>query len=334
MTRLSLKMMFSVGAFALAAHAHASDAAKPAAYQGDPAKGKEIASTVCIACHGADGNSPTSANPKLAGQHAGYLFKQMKNFKAGADGKSERVNAIMNGMIAPYTEEQMKDLAAYFASQKQTGGEAKNRDTSVREGEALWSAFPAPGRPACAACHGAAPAGMKGVAARYPARRAGSATVIDLPERIRLCQSEQQQGSAQPRDSAPLLALEAYVALQSREMPIEPPSARGLDDAVARGAQLYTRRMGQLDLSCAQCHSQNWGRMLGGTRIPQAHPTGYPVFRMEWQAVGSLQRRIRNCLTGVRAQPFAPGAADLIDLEAFLKQRAAAMPMDAPGVRP
>ena len=165
MTRLSLKLMFSVAVFALAAHAHASDAAKPAAYQGDPAKGKEIASTVCIACHGADGNSPTSANPKLAGQHAGYLFKQMKNFKAGADGKSERVNAIMNGMIAPYTEEQMKDLAAYFASQKQTGGEAKNRDT-LDLGKKLFRAGDAgKGLPACAACHG--PTGS-GLPVQYP----------------------------------------------------------------------------------------------------------------------------------------------------------------------
>lgn len=160
MTRFSLKLMFSLAAFALAAHAHASDTAKPAAYQGDAAKGKEIATTVCIACHGADGNSPTSANPKLAGQHAGYLFKQMKNFKAGPDGKSERVNAIMNGMIAPYTEEQMKDLAAYFSSQKQNGGEAKNRET-LDLGKKLYRAGDASkGLPACAACHGPAGAGM------------------------------------------------------------------------------------------------------------------------------------------------------------------------------
>ena len=165
MIRFSLKLMFSVATFALAAQSHASDAAKPAAYQGDPAKGKEIAATVCIACHGADGNSPTSANPKLAGQHAGYLFKQMKNFKAGADGKTERVNAIMNGMIAPYTEEQMKDLAAHFSSQKQAGGEAKNRDT-LELGKKLYRAGDAgKGLPACAACHG--PTGS-GLPVQYP----------------------------------------------------------------------------------------------------------------------------------------------------------------------
>jgi cytochrome c553 len=156
---------FSAAAIALASHALADEAAQSAAYKGDAAKGQPLASSVCGACHGPDGNSPSSANPKLAGQHAAYLFKQMKNFKAGPDGKSERVNAIMNGMIAPYTEEQMKDFAAYFAAQKQTGGEAKNRE-SLELGRKLYRGGDASkGLPACAACHGPAGAGLP---AQYP----------------------------------------------------------------------------------------------------------------------------------------------------------------------
>jgi len=165
MTRLSLMSFFSVAAIALASHAQADEAAQSAAYKGDAAKGQPLASSVCGACHGPDGNSPSSANPKLAGQHAAYLFKQMKNFKAGPDGKSERVNAIMNGMIAPYTEEQMKDFAAYFAAQKQTGGEVKNRE-SLELGRKLYRGGDASkGLPACAACHGPAGAGLP---AQYP----------------------------------------------------------------------------------------------------------------------------------------------------------------------
>lgn len=152
--------LVSVVALALGAAAHASETAKPAAYVGDPAKGKAIAETVCIACHGADGNSPLPANPKLAGQHASYLFKQMKAFKADAQGKSERVNAIMNGMIAPFGEEQMKDLAAHFAGQKQNGGEAKNRAT-LALGQKLYRAGDAgKGLPACAGCHGPTGSGL------------------------------------------------------------------------------------------------------------------------------------------------------------------------------
>jgi cytochrome c553 len=165
MIRFSFTIMFSVAALTLAAIAQANEPAKPAIYQGDAAKGQPLASSVCGACHNPDGNSQTAANPKLAGQHAAYLFKQMKNFKGGPEGKPERTNAIMNGMIAPYTEEQMKDFAAYFASQKQSGGEMKSRDT-LELGQKLYRAGDASkGLPACAACHGPAGAGLP---AQYP----------------------------------------------------------------------------------------------------------------------------------------------------------------------
>ncbi len=142
----------------------ASEAAK-AAPKGDPARGEPIASTVCGACHGPDGNSQVAANPKLAGQHPEYLFKQMSNFK-GHDGKQpERVNAIMNGMIAAFDENQMRDLSAYFASKKQTGESAKNRET-IEAGQKLYRAGDmTKGLPACAACHG--PSGA-GIPAQFP----------------------------------------------------------------------------------------------------------------------------------------------------------------------
>lgn len=165
MTRFSLKLMISVAALSLTSLAQANDPATSAVYKGDAAKGQPLASAVCGACHNPDGNSLTSANPKLAGQHAAYLFKQMKNFKGGPEGKPERTNAIMNGMIAPYTEEQMKDFAAYFAAQKQTGGELKNREM-LELGQKLFRAGDASkGLPACSACHGPAGAGLP---AQYP----------------------------------------------------------------------------------------------------------------------------------------------------------------------
>lgn len=144
--------------------AQAADAAKAAA-KGDAARGQAVATAVCGACHGPDGNSLLAVNPKLAGQHADYLFKQMKNFKP-ADGKQpERSNPIMNGMIAAFDEGQMRDLAAYFAAQTQKGETAKNRET-IELGQKLYrGGDQAKGLPACAACHG--PAGA-GIPAQYP----------------------------------------------------------------------------------------------------------------------------------------------------------------------
>ncbi|MBL8324680.1 MAG: sulfur oxidation c-type cytochrome SoxA [Rubrivivax sp.] len=92
--------------------------------------------------------------------------------------------------------------------------------------------------------------------------------------------------------------------------------------------------MGQLDLSCAQCHEQHAGRRLAGSAIPQGHATGYPIYRLEWQGMGTLQRRVRGCLTGVRAEPFGWDSDEMTALETYLAGRAAGLPVETPAVRP
>ncbi len=142
----------------------AADQAAPAPVA-DPAKGQQIASTVCVACHTADGNSIIPIYPKLAGQHPEYLLKQMKNFKMEGDKPPERVKALMNAMIAPFDETQMRDLAAYFASQRQKPAMATNRET-IEIGQRLYRAGnESKGLPACAGCHGPTGAGIPG---QYP----------------------------------------------------------------------------------------------------------------------------------------------------------------------
>ena len=96
----------------------------------------------------------------------------------------------------------------------------------------------------------------------------------------------------------------------------------------------FAQRIGQLDLSCAQCHDQHAGGRLAASPIPQAHPTGYPIYRLEWQGPGSLQRRLRGCMTGVRAEPFAANSEEMVDLELHLATRAMGMPVETPAVRP
>ncbi|MCE1182972.1 MAG: cytochrome c4 [Rhodocyclales bacterium] len=148
--------------FATSFVTHASQEAHAKA---DPAKGKVIAETVCVACHGADGNSPASANPHLAGQVPEYLFKQLKNFKA-VDGKpAARNNPIMGGMVAGLSEEDMKNVAAWFGSQKLKGAAAKD-ESKIALGQQLWRQGDfKKGIPACAGCHGPAGAGLP---AQYP----------------------------------------------------------------------------------------------------------------------------------------------------------------------
>lgn len=203
----------------------------------------------------------------------------------------------------------------------------------VLEGERLWSE-PAAGAPACAGCHGDAAETMRGAAARYPAFDDATGRPIDLAGRIMQCRATRQSAAPLVRESDALLALTTYVAHQSRGLPVSPPADPRLVPFRDAGRQRFERRLGQLDLSCASCHDERWDGTLGGSPITQAQPTGYPLYRLEWQGVGSLQRRLRNCMVGVRAEPFAFGAPEFIELELHLMERAAGLPLETPGVRP
>lgn len=122
---------------------------------GDAVKGKSTASTVCAACHGADGNSVVAMYPKLAAQHPEYIAKQLANFKSG-----ERNNAIMGGMAAALSPEDMANVGAYFGSQTNTGGTAKSNGAGSVGEKIFRGGIPGVGVPACASCHGPAGAGI------------------------------------------------------------------------------------------------------------------------------------------------------------------------------
>lgn len=131
----------------------------------DLAQAKQIADSICVACHNSDGNSQLSANPKLAGQHADYLYKQMHEFKSWNGAPPVRENAVMTAMIASVEEADMRALAQYYASFELQPEPAKNLET-VAQGQQIWRAGIADkGVPACAACHGPSGAGMP---AQYP----------------------------------------------------------------------------------------------------------------------------------------------------------------------
>jgi len=139
-------------------------------------KAKQTAETLCAACHMADGNSQLPANPKIAGQHEDYLFKQLREFKGWNGNPPVRENAIMGGMVAALEEPDMRALAKYFASFELQPEPAKNLET-IELGQQIWRAgIASKGVPACAACHG--PAGA-GIPAQYPRLSGQFAEYID-----------------------------------------------------------------------------------------------------------------------------------------------------------
>jgi cytochrome c553 len=153
-------------ACAISFTAAGADPSPPAVAQPDPAKGGQIVTQVCAACHAADGNSVMPANPKLAGQFPEYLVKQLMNFKP-ADGKpAERNNAVMMGMASTLTSmDDMRNVAAFFAAQTPKPGAATDKDL-VAAGQKLYrGGNMSTGVPACAGCHGPI---ASGIPAQYP----------------------------------------------------------------------------------------------------------------------------------------------------------------------
>jgi sulfur-oxidizing protein SoxA len=204
----------------------------------------------------------------------------------------------------------------------------------VLDGESLWNRKIGGAEKACADCHGDARDSMKGVAARYPAFDRAQGGPVTLDQRINLCRANHQEAAPLPYESHDLLALSAFVARQSRGLPITTGDDPALKPFVDKGRALFMQREGQLNLACANCHDDNWDRHLAGSPITQAQPTGYPEYRLEWQTLGSLQRRLRSCMTGVRAQPYDYGAPEIVALELYLMSRAHGMAMETPAVRP
>lgn len=200
-------------------------------------------------------------------------------------------------------------------------------------GEKRWSTPAGKLGKSCATCHGEARTSMVGVATRYPKVDPGAARLVNLEGRINLCRVRNQEAAPLEYESGELLSLTAYVAYQSHgvamNVRIDWQNRRNFE----RGREFYRQRLGQMNLSCAQCHDRNWGRRLLAEAISQGHGNGYPAYRLEWQTMGSLHRRFRACLNGIRAEMLPAGSPEFLDLELYLAWRAEGLPLETPAVR-
>jgi sulfur-oxidizing protein SoxA len=202
----------------------------------------------------------------------------------------------------------------------------------VMDGQSLWQEKAGKREVSCASCHGESGSAMRGVAVRFPKMSQGKLQTLE--GQINQCRVSRQHAATLAYESKELLALTTFVATQSKGLPIAVTETVANKASLQKGRQWFYTRMGQLNLSCAQCHEDRAGLKLGGSVIPQAHPTAYPIYRLEWQGLGSLQRRLRNCMSGVRAQQFEYGSPEMAQLELFLMWRAKGMALESPGVRP
>lgn len=157
--------------------------------------------------------------------------------------------------------------------------------------------------------------------------------MVNIEGRINLCRTRHQDLAPLAYESDDLLALTAYVGFLSRGVSQSVPRSAATEPYYERGERYFYTRRGQLNLACSQCHNENWGKKLRGDTISQGHGNGFPAYRFEWQALGSLHRRLHDCDTGVRAEPRPLGSEDYVAVEYYLARRSEGLAVETPAVR-
>ena len=204
---------------------------------------------------------------------------------------------------------------------------------AIDQGKALWAAPDGSSGKSCQTCHQDAGTAMQGVAARYPAYDAGLGRMMNLETRIN--QERVARMGAAPWDweSRELLAMTAYVALQSRGMAVNVTTDGAAAPHFEAGRAFYQQKRGQPNLSCADCHDARAGQHLRGDVISQGQSNAFSIYRLLWDALGSRQRMFVWCNTSIRAEPFAMGSPEYLELVLYVAWRGRGLAIEAPGVR-
>ena len=202
----------------------------------------------------------------------------------------------------------------------------------LAKGEELWHTVDGTNGKSCASCHDDAATSMRGVGARYPVvDQRGQ--LVNVERRINQCRVGALGAKAWDAESEALLAMTTFIKHQSLDMPVSPVIDGAAATFFAKGREIYQTRRGQLDLACIHCHELNHGNMLRAQRLSEGMSNGFPAYRLKWQALGSLQRRMSGCMRDVRAAPYPQDADEYVELELYLAWRARGLPVETPAVR-
>ena len=203
----------------------------------------------------------------------------------------------------------------------------------VDAGEELWSTVDGAAGKSCAECHGDASDSMKGVKASYPKWNDAKGRPLTLQQQVNDCRTERMQAEEWDWESDEMLGMAAYVASQSRGMPVAVKTDGQMTPWFEKGKDIYYTRVGQLDMSCANCHKDNYGKNIRADMLSQGQINGFPTYRLKWQKLGSVHRRFKGCMTNIRAKPYDVGSDEFVALELYTAWRGQNLPVESPAVR-
>lgn len=204
---------------------------------------------------------------------------------------------------------------------------------AVEYGEELWHTVDGAEGKSCATCHEDATATMAGVRASMPKWNEAAGRPFTLENFINACRVDRMGAEEWKWESGEMLGMTSYIGLQSRGMPIDVDIDGPMQEWWERGKEIYYKRVGQLDLACANCHEGYNGQMIRADHLSQGHANGFPLYRLKWQGVGSLHRRFTGCMRNIRAEPYGRGSDEFIALELYVNSRGEGLAVETPAVR-
>lgn len=184
----------------------------------------------------------------------------------------------------------------------------------------------------CATCH-EDPSSLKGVRAVYPKWDEKAGEVQTIAMQINDCREANMGAEPYKYDSGPMANMEALIALQSRGMPVNVAIDGPAADAWAKGKEMYYTRYGQLELSCANCHEDNYGNMIRADHLSQGQINGFPTYRLKNAKLNTVHGRFKGCIRDTRAHTFSPGSEEFVALELYVASRGNGLSVEGPSVR-
>ncbi|MDK3074405.1 sulfur oxidation c-type cytochrome SoxA [Sedimentitalea sp. JM2-8] len=185
----------------------------------------------------------------------------------------------------------------------------------------------------CASCHEDVETSMKGVRATYPKWNDPAEEVRTLVMQINDCRENRMGAEKLKYTSGDMVSMEALISLQSRGMPVDVAIDGPAQSAWEEGKELYYTRFGQLDLSCANCHEDNFGNMIRADHLSQGQINGFPVYRLKNTKLNTAHDRFKGCIRDTRAETFNPGSKEFVALELYVASRGNGLSVEAPSVR-
>lgn len=202
----------------------------------------------------------------------------------------------------------------------------------VDEGMAQWETVEGTEGNSCASCH-EDPSSMKGVRAVYPKWNEDAGEVRTLAMQINACRTENMGAEPYKYTGGEMANMEALIALQSRGMPINVAIDGPVADVWEQGKELYYTRTGQLELSCANCHEDNYGNMIRADHLSQGQINGFPTYRLKNAKLNTVHARFKGCVRDTRAETFKPGGPEFTALELYVASRGNGLSVEGPSVR-